>query len=165
MKGFIFGALSALILTTSAGAIASPAKYEQLNTQAQSQTASTIKVPHITGSGVSNNTHFIRVAVDGMSVQDLMITLPYQMERFEQVQIKDQSGRDIAAKTQSTKGRLTITFDQPVAPGNSIEVQFAGVRSRISSVRTLLYGVTAQRMGLQGDIPVGTARIDLPDQS
>ncbi|MBD2358916.1 DUF2808 domain-containing protein [Tolypothrix sp. FACHB-123] len=165
MKGFIFGALSALILTTSAAAIATPAKSQQLIAQAQSQTASTINVPYITGSGVSNNTHFIRVAVNGMSVQDLMITLPYQMERFEQVQIKDQSGREIAAKTQSTKGRLTITFDQPVTPGNSIEVQFAGVRNRISSVRTLLYGVTAQRMGLQGDIPVGTARIDLPDQS
>ncbi|MBD2204830.1 DUF2808 domain-containing protein [Calothrix sp. FACHB-1219] len=165
MKGFIFGALSTLILATSATAIATPAPSQQLIAQAQSQTGYTINVPHITGSGVSNNTHFIRVAVDGMSVQDLMITLPYQMERFEQVQIKDQSGREIAAKTQSTKGRLTITFDQPVTPGNSIEVQFAGVRNRISSVRTLLYGVTAQRMGLQGDIPVGTARIDLPDQS
>ena len=165
MKRFIFGALSAVILTTSAAAIATPAKSEQLSTQAQSHTASTISVPHITDSGVFNSTQFIRVAVDGMSVQDLMITLPYQMEHFDRVQIKDQSGREIAAKTQITKERLTITFDQPVAPGNSVEVLFTGVRTRVPVVRTLLYGVTAQRVGLQGDIPVGTARIDVLDQS
>ncbi|BAY23241.1 hypothetical protein NIES2100_30050 [Calothrix sp. NIES-2100] len=165
MKRFIFGALSALILTTSASAIASPAKSEQLNTQQPSQIASTINVPHITDAGVFNGTHFIRVAVDGMSVQNLMITLPYQMERFDRVQIHDQFGREIAAKTQITKERLMIAFDQPVATGGFIEVQFTGVKTRIPAARTLLYGVTAQRVGLQGDIPVGTARIDVLDQS
>ena len=165
MKKLICGSLSALILTTSAAAIAAPAKYEKLDTQKQSQIASNISVPHITASGVRNDTHFIRLAIAGMSVQDLMITLPYQMERFEKVEIKDQSGREIAAKTEITKERLTVTFDQPVAPGGSVEVQFTGIQRRIPSARILLYGVTAQRVGLQGDIPVGTARIDVPDNS
>ncbi|MDZ8053935.1 MAG: hypothetical protein RMX68_014950 [Aulosira sp. ZfuVER01] len=165
MKRLICGSLSALILTTSAAAIAAPAKYEKLDTQKQSQIASKINVPHITGSGIRNDTHFIRVAVAGMSVQDLMITLPYQMERFEKVQIQDQSGREIPAKTGITQERLTVTFEQPVAPGGSVEVQFTGIKRRIPSGKILLYGVTAQRVGLQGDIPVGTARIDVPDQS
>ncbi|BAY10737.1 DUF2808 domain-containing protein [Calothrix sp. NIES-2098] len=165
MKGLLFGGLSALILTTSAAAIAAPAQYENLDMQGQSQIAYTISVPHITGSGVLNNTHFIKVAVAGMSVQNLMVTLPYQMESFDKVQIKDQSGREIPAKTQINQQRLTVTFDQPVSPGDAVEVQFTGVRTRIPGSKTLLYGLTAQRVGLQGDIPIGTARIDVPDHS
>lgn len=165
MRKLICGSLFALILTTSAAAIAAPAKYEKLDTQKQSQIAYKISVPHITGSGVRNSTHFIRVAIAGMSVQDLMITLPYQMERFEKVQIKDQSGREIPAKIQLSKERLAVTFDQPVAPGGSVEVQFTGIKTNIPGSKILLYGITAQRVGLQGDIPVGTARIDVPGNS
>lgn len=166
MKGLICSSLSALILTTSAAATAAPAKYEQSNsdTYTVSQAALNVNVPHITNSGVRNNTHFIRVVVVGMSLQDLMISLPSQMERFNKVQIQDQSGKEIAAKTEVSKGRLSITFDQPLVPGSSVEVQFMGVQRRISSGNVLLYGVTAQRVGLKGDIPIGTARIDLPDK-
>ncbi|MDZ7961341.1 MAG: hypothetical protein RMY34_26250 [Aulosira sp. DedQUE10] len=165
MKKLIGSALSALILTTSAAAIATPIKYEKLDTQTQSQIAYQINVPHITGSGVSNNTHFIKVAVVGMSLQDLMISLPNQMERFNGVEIKDQSGRQIAAKIEISKERLAITFDQPVAPGGLVEVHLTGVQTMSSGVKTLLYSVTGQRVGLKGEIPIGTARIDLLDQS
>ncbi|BAY31301.1 hypothetical protein NIES2107_31600 [Nostoc carneum NIES-2107] len=165
MKKLIGSALSALILTTSAAAIATPVKYKQLNTQAQSQIAYQINVPHITGSGVRNNAHFIQVAVVGMSLQDLMISLPDQMERFNSVEITDQSGKQIAAKTEISKERIAITFEQPVTSGGVVEVNLTGIRTRSSGVRTLLYGVTGQRVGLKGDIPIGTARIDLLDQS
>ncbi|MFN6571495.1 hypothetical protein A6770_03290 [Nostoc minutum NIES-26] len=166
MKGLICGSLSALILTTSTAAIATPVKYEQSNADRhrQSQVAFNVDVPHITHSGVRNDTHFIRVAVVGMSLQDLMISLPSQMERFNGVRIQDRSGREIAAKTEISKERLSITFDQPVNPGSSVEVQFTGVQTRIPVHKILLYGVTAKRVGLAGDIPIGTARIDLPDK-
>lgn len=165
MKGLICGSLSILILTTSA-AIAKPIKYEQpnSNTHRLSQVAFNVDVPHITNSGVRSNTHFIRVAVVNMSLQDLMILLPSQMERFDKVEIIDRSGKEIAAKTEISKERVSITFDQPVNPGTSVEVRFTGVQARVSRERILLYGVTAKRVGLQGDIPIGTARITLPDQ-
>jgi hypothetical protein len=165
MKGLLFGAISALLLTTSAATIAAPAKYENLDTQRQSQLAYKVSVPHITSAGVRNHNHFIKVEVLGMSLQDLMISLPSQMERFEKVQVKDQSGREISTKTKVSKERVTITFDQPITDGNSVEVEFLGVRSNIPKGRILLYGVSGQRQGIQGDIPIGTARIDLPDQS
>ncbi|BBD58339.1 hypothetical protein NIES2109_11120 [Nostoc sp. HK-01] len=162
MKGLIYGSLSALILSTAPTAIATPTNSQQIDLSLSSQIAYTVNVPSITNSGVRNDTHFIKVSVMGMSVQDLMISLPNQMERFSNVRVVDESGKKIGAKTEITKERLSITFDQPVASGSSLEVQLTGVQTKILDGRILLYGVTAKRTGLQGEIPVGTARIDLP---
>lgn len=166
VKGLIFGSLSALILTTSAAAVATPVKYQQSNSDTHTgyQIALSVNVPHITNSGARNDTHFIRVAVVGMSLQDLMISLPSQMESFNKVRIVNQSGQEIAAKTETTKERVSITFDQPVNSGGSVEVQFIGVQRRVPFEKILLYGVTAKRVGLNGDIPIGTARIDIADK-
>ncbi len=166
MKGLIFGSLSALILTTSATALAIPIKYHQSNLDIHtlSQVALNINVPHITNSGVRNDTHFIKLAIKGMSLQDLMIYLPNQMERFNGVRITDQSGKEIASKIEISKERLSITFDQPVAPGSSLEVELTGVQRKSSGGNILLYKVSGQRVGLMGEIPIGTARIDLHDK-
>jgi hypothetical protein len=163
MKSLIAGGLSFLVLVTASTAMAMPINYEK--TPSPQQVTLQVNVPHITNSGVKNNTHFIKIAVLGMSLEDIIIYLPSQMERFNGVKIKDKSGRDIAAKIELTKERLSITFDQPVTSGNSLEVQFTDVQSRISNSRILLYGVTARRTGLQGEIPIGTARVDIPDKS
>jgi hypothetical protein len=162
MKGLICGSLSAFILTTSASAMAAPAKYESQNLQSPSSIALNYNVPHITNSGVKNDTHFIKVEVLGMSLQDLMISIPIQMQRFQGVRVRDKSGMDIAAKTEINQSNLSIIFDQPVASGNTVEVQFTGVKTIAPADKILLYGVTGKRVGLQGDIPIGTARIDLP---
>jgi hypothetical protein len=167
MKGLIGGSLFALILTASTTSIATPVKYKQLdsNQYTVAQAArNAVNVPHITNSGIKNNTHFIRVAVVGMSLEDLMISLPNQMERFNAVQITDQSGREIAAKTEITKERLSISFDKPVASGTSLEIQISGVQRTNAGGNILLYGLTAKRVGLAGDIPIGTARIDIPSK-
>ncbi|MDZ8185275.1 MAG: hypothetical protein RMX96_10530 [Nostoc sp. ChiSLP02] len=167
MKGLIFGSLSALILTISTASIAAPVKYEHSSsdTHTVSQIALNVNVPHITNSGARNDTHFIKVSVVGMSLADLMISLPNQMERFDKVRITDQSGKEIAAKTEINRERVSISFDQPVNPGDSVEVEFLGVQRRIPFEKVLLYGVTAKRVGLKGDIPIGTARVDITDNS
>ncbi|MBW4614071.1 MAG: DUF2808 domain-containing protein [Desmonostoc vinosum HA7617-LM4] len=166
MKGLICGSLFTLMLTTSAAAIATPVKYTQSDSDTHkiSQVALNVNVPHITNSGIRNNTHFIRVAVVGMSLEDLMILLPSQMERFNAVRITDQSGKEIAGKIEINKERLSISFDEPVNSGVSLEVQITGVQRRSGSGNILLYGVTAKRVGLEGEIPIGTARIDIPDK-
>ncbi|MEA5566727.1 MULTISPECIES: DUF2808 domain-containing protein [unclassified Anabaena] len=164
MKNLIGGCLSVLLLATGSTAMAIPINYDNISSSPQ-QVALQVNVPHITSSGVINNSHFIRVAVVGMSLENINIYLPSQMERFNGIKIKDKSGRDIAAKTEVTKERLSITFDQPITPGNSLEVQFTNVQARTSISRILLYGVTAKRVGLRGEIPIGTARVDLPDKS
>ncbi|MBD2037691.1 DUF2808 domain-containing protein [Leptolyngbya sp. FACHB-321] len=163
MKSLIYGGLSALLLTTATAAMAEPAT----RVQAQAPLHETAMVfnftgPMITNSGVLNSTHFIRVAVIGMSLQELMVSIPSQMERFDSVQVIDQSGKAVPSKVSVSKERLAITFDQPVAPGSYLQVEFRGVRMTTSGGDTLFYGITARRTGLKGEIPVGTARIQVP---
>ncbi len=166
MKGLIFGSLSALILTTSAAVLATPVRYHQSNsdTYTLSQVTFNSNVPHITNSGVRNDTHFIKVAVKGMSLQNLIISLPSQMERFNRVRITDQSGKEIATKMGISKERLLVTFEQPVAPGGSLEVELTGVQRKSLGGNVLLYGVSGERVGLMGEIPIGTARIDVHEK-
>jgi hypothetical protein len=166
MKVLFFGSLSALLLTLSGTALATPVKDNQSNsdTPILSQATFNFNVPHITNSGIRNDTHFIRLAVKGMSLQNLIISLPSQMERFNGVQITDQSGKEITAKTEISKERLLITFDQPIATDSSLEVELIGVRRKSLSGNILLYGVSGQRVGLMGEIPIGTARIDIPEK-
>lgn len=162
MNRFIAGGLSALMLTFATSALAEPA------TQGRAQFVPTdamifnFNAPIVTNSGVQNSTHFIRIAVIGMTLQDLMIATPSQMEKFDSVRVIDQAGKEVASKINLSKGRVTITFDQPVAPGGYLQVEFRGVQMQKLSDNTLFYGVTGQRVGLQGEIPIGTARIQLP---
>ncbi len=108
MKSLIYGILSTLILTTSTTALATPVKYQQSNsdTHTLSQVALNFNVPHITNSGVRNDTHFIKMAIKGMYLQNLIIGLPSQMERFNEVQITDQTGQEIAAKIEIRQTKL-----------------------------------------------------------
>jgi hypothetical protein len=121
-------------------------------------------VPVITASGALGSNHFIRVGVYGMTLKDLMIALPAQMDRFEQVKVMDQSGKDLPAKILIDKTRVTIAFDQPVAPGNSVQVLFTGIQMQTSGGDILLYGLTGERVGLRGEIPLGTARVQVPSR-
>lgn len=163
MKGLISSSLFALVLTTATAATAAPvSRIEAQNTQLEAPMVFNFNAPIVTNSGVRGNNHFIRIAVIGMSLQDLMISIPAQMERYNGVRITDQMGNEIAAKTQVSKNRLSFTFDKPVMPGGYLEVVFSGVQMDTSGGDTLLYGITAQRVGLTGEIPVGTARIQIP---
>jgi hypothetical protein len=44
-------------------------------------------------------------------------------------------------------------------------VLFTGVQMGRSDGDTLFYGVTAERTGIRGEIPVGTARVQIPSRS
>lgn len=168
MKSLIYGGLSALLLTTATTTAAMAEPATRVQAQASLNEAAMVfnfTGPMITNSGVLNSTHFIRVAVIGMSLQDLMVSIPSQMERFDSIRVIDQSGKEVPSKINASKERLAIVFDQPVAAGSYLQVEFRGVRMTTSGGDTLLYGITAQRTGLRGEIPVGTARIQVPSRS
>ena len=132
--------------------------------QRPSSPASLPNVPVVTTSGALGSNHFIRLAVYGMTLKDLMIALPAQMERFEEVHVLDQSGKAIPADITIDKARVAIRFDQPVTPGNAVQVLFTGVQMQAGGGETLLYGLTGERVGLQGEIPIGTARVQIPSR-
>jgi hypothetical protein len=169
MKGLLYSGLTALLLTTATTAVATTAMAQSTNRiqaeAALSEPSSMIfnfSAPMITNSGTLGSTQFIRIAVIGMSLKDLQIAVPSQMERYDSVRVIDQAGKEVAAKVSSSKERVGITFDQPVNPGGYLQVEFVGVRMTRPDDGILQYGVTGKRTGISGDIPIGTARIQLP---
>jgi hypothetical protein len=161
MKLLLRGGLSTLMLTTTIGVM------PLLTANVQAQTAAAPMVfnftaPIITNSGVRGSTHFIRIAVIGMSLKDLMIAVPSQMTGYDGIKVTDQFGKVITAKTEFSKERVSIAFAQPVSPGGYLEVSFTGARMSSPGGETLLYGVTAEHLGIKGEIPIGTARVEVP---
>ena len=169
MKGLLYGGLTALLLTTATTTMAHSAMAQSTN-RVQSETALSepssmifnFSAPIITNSGTLGSTQFIRIAVIGMTLKDLQIAVPSQMERYDSVHVIDQAGKEVSAKISSSKERVGIAFDQPVAPGGYLQVEFVGVRMTTPNDGILQYGVTGKRTGVSGDIPIGTARIQLP---
>ncbi|QZZ19094.1 DUF2808 domain-containing protein [Leptothermofonsia sichuanensis E412] len=175
MKGLVFTGASALLVAIAASGLASPASARPGITSGPSpssmlmagETSMTFNftAPFITSSGVRGTAHFIRLAVVGMSLNDLMISIPSQMEEYNAIRVINQNGQDVPAKISKDKNRVAIVFDQPVAQGTYLEVLFTGVQMRRSDGDTLFYGVTAERTGIRGEIPVGTARVQIPSRS
>lgn len=158
MKSLIHNSLSALIFATTT--VVTPIMIPS----AQAQMEFKFSAPVITDSGVLGSSHFIRVAVFGMSLQDLMISLPSQMQHFQGVKVTDQMGKEIPANIAMNERSITITFAQPVTPNSNLKVELTGVRMVPGTETTLLYGVTGQRVGLRGEIPIGTAIVNVPDR-
>ena len=157
MKGLIYGSLSALVIAT--------ALMPTFALKAQAEMVFKFSAPVITDSGVLGSSHFIKIEVLGMSLQDLMISLPSQMQPFQKVKVTDRSGKEVPANIAISKEKVAITFAQPVTPNTTLKVEFVDVRMGVGQEGTLLYGVTAQRVGLRGEIPVGTALVTIPSRS
>jgi hypothetical protein len=156
MKGLFYTGLSALILATSTAVMPT------VISPAQAQMQINANSPIITDSGILGSSHFINVAVLGMSLEDLMITLPSQMQDFESVRVTDQSGKEVPANITTNRDMVAISFAQPVVPNTSLKVEFTGVQMRELGGASLLYRITGQRVGLTGEIPIGTAQVSIP---
>ncbi len=178
MKGLIYGGVSALMIAIATSSMTAPAVANPGITTGDSDAAPTslsmtgetsmtfnFTAPFIANSGLRGTTHFIRVAVVGMSLKDLMVSIPSQMERYEGIKIVNQNGQVIPAKITASKKQVAILFDQPVPKGSYLELMFTGVQMNSSGGDTLFYGITAERTGLRGEIPIGTARVQVPSRS
>jgi hypothetical protein len=176
MKSLIYGGMSALMLAIAAPSMAVPADPGITRGDPDAQTSGLVMAgessmtfnfttPFIANSGLRGSTHFIRLAVVGMSLKDLMVSLPSQMERYEGIKIVNQNGQVIPAKITADKKRVAVLFDAPVPAGSYLELMFNGVQMNGSGGNTLFYGITAERTGLRGEIPIGTARVQVPDRS
>lgn len=164
MKRFIYGGISAFVLATTAIApgLATPAP--NLRAIALNQMQFNFTAPFISSSALLGNHHVIRVMVIGMSLEDLTIRIPSEMSKYGQVKIADETGKEVPAKITASKNQVAIVFSQPVESGHILEVDIPGVQTYLEEGNILLYGVTAKRVGTTGQIPVRTARIQIPNR-
>ncbi len=119
--------------------------------------------PFISSSGLRGDHHIIRVMVVGMSLKDLEVSVPQQMASFDRVRVRDESGRTIPAKIDASQSQIKVQFDQPVQPGRTVALDISGVNTNSERGSILLYGVMGRRGEIRDSIPIGTARIQVPD--
>ncbi|KAM3098254.1 hypothetical protein ACKFKF_17925 [Phormidesmis sp. 146-12] len=170
MKPIFANYLSAFLLSAATTAISLPAfsaplPRTSIATAAQMLTSSTSNAPTVTSSAVVGNHHLIRVAVANHALKTLTISIPSQMEGFSNIQVTDQTGKAITSKISANKQQVVIAFDQAVTPGSALEIDFSGVPQITPWNQVLEYGVSAEQEGLAGQIPLGTARVQVPFSS
>jgi hypothetical protein len=162
MHRFFLGSLSALLLATAATPPAISAPKPMLDSGAFNKMEFSFTAPFISSSALLNNHHIIRIMVVGMSLEDVRVSIPQQMSRFDKVQVLDGAGRAIPAKITASREQVAIAFNQPVESGMTFSIVIDGLQTELEEGETLLYGVTAKRTGLTERIPIGTARIQVP---
>ncbi|BAY82576.1 hypothetical protein NIES267_20580 [Calothrix parasitica NIES-267] len=124
-----------------------------------------ITTPIITRSVADDNDFRIELTAGTLPIKDLAIILPQQMTSLENIRIKNNSGQDIKAEIQKNKDQVLVTFSEPVEPGNTLKIRFTEIDTESIKGDTLLYQLSVQQEGLLQRIPIGTARIDVPDAS
>ncbi|HIK18312.1 MAG TPA: hypothetical protein IGS53_23915 [Leptolyngbyaceae cyanobacterium M33_DOE_097] len=156
----VLGFLMAGTLAPS-GIASSPAKVPLISAN---QMVFSFNSPFISSSGLLGDHHVIRVMVIGMSLESLSVSIPSQMSKFDSVTITDETGKNIPAKIVKNGNRqLMIAFNQPVETGKTLELDISGIKTlQDEQGSILLYGVTGKRTGIDEEIPIGTARIQVP---
>jgi hypothetical protein len=159
MKRFALVSLSAiaLTLTSTLPTIASAPLVDS-----RSEMSFSFNAPFISSSGLRGDHHLIRVMVLGMALQDVMVMVPSKMAKFRNISVTDESGKPIPAKIDRSDRRVSVVFNQPVTPGKTITLDFSDADVSMEEGEILLYGVTAKQVGLEPEIPIGTARIQIP---
>ena len=155
MNNVVFGTVSAFVLASSLipGIVPS----------AQAQMRFNFSAPFIADSGIVNasgDTHFITVAVTGYPLEELIVTLPNDMRTLEGAMVTNQKGQEVSANVAISSGSLAISFAQPVAPDDYLTVRLMGVKMEPAG-GTALYRISAIKKGLIGQIPIGTAMVQL----
>lgn len=155
---FIATSLSVLaISTTFVPVITAPA---------QAQMTMSFTTPFVSNSGIvgaSGDTHFITLAVTGLSLESATISLPMDMGRSITAKALDRDGREIPSTIALTPGAVTINFAQPVKPDNYVMIRLSGVdMSRMGG--RVLYRVSAKLQEIGEEIPIGSTMVRLKEQ-
>lgn len=107
--------------------------------------------------GVNNATHRVKLQVQDRSLTQIQIDLPEQV-RVGTIQVTDREGRIIPSNFAIADRQATISFAEPVVPNSYLRVDLQNVATPHFS-NTWLYPIHGQMAGINGTIPLGTARI------
>lgn len=162
MKRILSSGLFAVALALTAPSVLANEVAANKPSPKSSNMTFSFSAPFISSSGLLGDHHVIDVMVVGMALEDLEVTIPPQMARFNTVRVLDGAGQEIPGTLDYSQSLVSIKFDQPVEPGQTVRLDISGVDLNREEGEILLYGVTARRVGLRGSIPVGTARIHGP---
>ncbi|HEY9601997.1 MAG TPA: DUF2808 domain-containing protein [Allocoleopsis sp.] len=155
MKRLLYAATLTLVLTSNVPAVRaddSPREYQKTTLLVHSGA-------HPNNARVPNATHHFKLYVAGNALSQLSIDLPEGISVRRGIEVTDQSGKKVDETVSINDRKATIAFAQPVPPGTLLSVEMKGIRTSDYLGRTWLYRVYGKDVGMTGEIPLGTARI------
>lgn len=120
----------------------------------------------VTDSGVADanyDNHEFDLKVKSNSLTGLNIVMPEQVREIDEVQIFNQEGELIPVDITMNDRSIAIQFEQPINPGNELNLEFRGVDGSYRRGNTLSYDVSVQKEGLSQTIPLRAATVRIPD--
>ncbi len=106
---------------------------------------------------VLDATHKFDVHVQGKALSELMIDIPEEVS-VKGIKVKNKSGQKIPTTVSINGRKATVAFSEPVATGNSLTIFMNGVNTHDYG-QTLHYRVSAKKVGMNGEISLGLARV------
>lgn len=137
-----------------------------LSVQAQQRFGFT--TPIVSGAGTlnSNEDHYIEIQVNGSEPLDRIKIVCVTFHRLSGVAVTDtETDMPVPHSVDYGFETFTVTFDEPIPPGKTVRLlmEDSSIRGRISGIN-VPYRVFAVSQNL-GEIPIGTAIVQVPDRS
>lgn len=159
MKKLLISAVSALTLTGVA--------LFEFVPQAKATLQMNFTAPFISNAGVTNargSEHYFTVFITSLPLEGFRVSIPEDMRILNGVTVEDSEGNAIPAEATIGEGTVELTFNEPVEPEAYLTVNLDGVEMDRQG-GFAMYRVFGMWDGLDGTIPIGTARVRLRDRT
>ena len=153
MAKILFTAVSTLIVTSF-----NPAAYGKSLTAID-------RVPRIVSSvqfppskwRIVRHSFQVNIPQGSNAVSQLLISVPQGLTASNNINVFDKSGKMLSNSISKDGKKITISFSEPVEPGNRLKVVMKDVKS-LGRSNAWLYPVSARLVGMNANIPLGLAR-------
>lgn len=99
----------------------------------------------------------VNIPLGSNAISQLFISVPEGLSVSDNIKVFDKTGKIINNSISKDDRKITISFPNPIAPGNRLEVVMKDVK--ISGLSNAwLYPVSAKLDGINANIPLGLAQ-------
>lgn len=131
--------------------------------------ANDAKAPHVKGGVANPNSsrhepvhYYFKLHVAGKPLSQLSIDAPEELRLSEQIEVTDSTGKKLDANVSLNGQRAIVAFAQPIPPDAVLKVDMRGIKKTAiqpDDGQIWNFLVSSKLVGLNGDIPLGVARI------
>lgn len=93
------------------------------------------------------------------AVSQLIIDAPSNITVRNDIDVTDQSDKQINANVSINGSKVILAFNEPVAPGTMLTIDMNNVKKTRPTTGNKLYRISARLVGINAELPIGVARL------
>ena len=110
---------------------------------------------HPNNARVQGATHHFEIYVQSSALSALSIDIPEGVAIREGIEVKNQSGQEVAAKVSIEGRKAILVFSEPIPVGTTLSIEMKGAHTQYSQGKTWLYHISGTLAGTNQEIPLG----------